>query len=105
MPDYARKIDGAWVLVRGAFTVKNGGRCQVLVDPDLPNGPTREEVYDLEVPANWLEEISTAADRAAFGIKQIAPADSPPEGVETFGFEIYDHKGSPKYRAITEPQA
>lgn len=102
MTDYARLVDGVWSLVREGvgFTVKGGGKSTVLFDPDLPNGPNRELTYDLEVPANWLAEISTAADRAAFGLAEILPADSPPEGVETSGFEIIDHNGRPKYRAL-----
>lgn len=102
MTDYARLEDGLWTLVREGvgFTVKGGGVSTVLADPDLPNGPTQVLTYDLEVPANWLAEISTAAERAAFGLAEILPADSPPEGVETAGFEIIDHDGRPKYRAV-----
>ena len=101
MTDYARQTaPQTWEAVRGAFTVKSGGRSVVLVDPDLPNGPTREVTYDLNFPANWLDDISTAAERAMFGIREILAADSPPEGVETDGFEIIDHNGEPKYRAI-----
>lgn len=102
MTDYARRVDGVWTLVREgvSFTVKGGGSNSVVVDPDLPNGPTQELTYDLEVPANWLAEISTAAERAAFGLVEILPADSPPEDVETNGFEIIDHDGRPKYRAV-----
>ena len=102
MTDYARLEDGVWTLVREGvgFTVKGGGSSSVLADPDLPNGPTQVLTYDLEVPANWLAEISTAAERAAFGLVEILPADSPPEGVETSAFEIIDHDGRPKYRAV-----
>lgn len=102
MTDYARRIDGVWTLLREgvSFTVKAGGKSTVLVDPDLPNGPTNDIVYDLQVPGNWLAQVSTAAERVAFGIHQILPADSPPEGVETNGFEIIDHNGKPKYRAV-----
>lgn len=102
MTDYARLVDGVWTLVREGvgFTVKGGGSNPVVADPDLPNGPTEVLIYDLEIPANWLAEISTASDRAAFGLVEILPADSPPEGVETNNFEIFDHNGRPKYRAV-----
>lgn len=99
MPDYARKIDGAWVLLNGAFVVRDGGEASVPADPESPHGPKRKVTYDLQFPHNWLE-LSSAADRAKWGIKSIAPADSAPEGAIVTGYEIFDHKGGPKYRAV-----
>jgi hypothetical protein len=104
MPDYARKIDGAWVLVSGAFTVRDGGKSIGPADPNLPNGPKRATTYDLKFPHNWLE-LSTAEDRGQWGIKAIAPADSPPEGALVLATEIFDHQGAPKYRCVLAPQA
>lgn len=101
MTDYAVEIGGpgAWQRVRGAFTIPNACTSRVLVDPDQPDGPTREITYDLQFPEGWLEN-STADERAMFKIKAIAPADSPPEGADVIDFEIFDNNGSPKYRAV-----
>lgn len=95
--DYARKVDGKWRLVTGPFTVESGGRSTGAVDPDLPNGVTREVIYDLKFAGNWLE-LSTAEDRAQWGILPIAPPDSPPEGAYVLGRDIIEHNGGPKYR-------
>lgn len=100
MPDYARKIDSAWVLINGAFTVEGGGSSQILVDPDLPGGPTKVETYDLTYPHGWVD-LATPSQRAALGIKPIAPADSPAAGLSVLGLEIFDNAGSPKYRIVT----
>ena len=104
MPDYARKIDGEWVLISGAFTVKDGGKSSGPANPDLPNGPKRVTTYDLNFPHNWLE-LSRAEDRAQWGIKAIAPCDSPPEDALVLRYEIFDHNGAPKYRCVLAPQA
>lgn len=99
MTDYARKIDGAWVLLNGAFVVKGGGKATVPADPDIPHGPKRTVTYDLQFPHNWLA-LSSAQERAQWGIKAIGPADSAPEGALVTGYDIFDHKGAPKYRCV-----
>lgn len=102
MTDYAVEIGGpgAWRRVSGAFAIPNACTSRVLVDPDQPDGPTREITYDLQFPDGWLER-STADERATFRIKAVLPADSPPEGSDVTGeFEIFDHNGTPKYRAV-----
>lgn len=103
MTDYARRQtlpDGPWELVDGEFTVIGGGSSVVPVDPEIPNGPTRIEAYDLTYPHNWLD-LATPSQRSALGIKPIAAPDSPPAGHDVLDLEIFDHAGSPKYRYRT----
>lgn len=100
MPDYARKIDDAWVLINGAFVVADGGSSEILVDANLPGGPTKIVTYDMPYPHGWVE-LATPSQRAALGIKPISAPDSPAPGLSVGELEIFDNAGSPKYRYAT----
>ncbi|WP_374578290.1 hypothetical protein [Phenylobacterium sp.] len=71
--EFARRTGDAWVKVAGGF-----------------------EHEGFAYPPNWLD-LARPSDLKRLGLKEIAPADSPPGGCEILGLEIVDDGGAPKY--------
>lgn len=77
--EFARREGGAWVRVAGAF-----------------------EHQGFAYPPNWLD-LARPSDLKRLGLKEIAPADSPPSGCAILGLEVIDEEGAPRFRYLFEP--
>lgn len=102
---FARRIDGVWTLLTGAFVIPGAGN-EIAADPGAPEGPTRMVAYDRVFPETWLA-ASTEAERASFEIFEVAPAELIAPGYRPTADEpaIVDDGGLPRFEWPQEPVA
>lgn len=100
---HAVRVNGAWIRVRGAFSISKVAPFAVAggpVDPGKPNGEQLPVTYvdklqTFNFAANWLED-SSDEDKAYWGVGTYTAVGDPPSGQRSLGKVLVDDNGSPK---------